>query len=77
MHLSCGLGGRYDTPVGPVRIDVGYRVQPLQVIPFKNEVAAAASGTSVDGVASSPVNGTPPTIFGAPIALSIGIGEAF
>jgi outer membrane protein insertion porin family/translocation and assembly module TamA len=77
LHLSCGLGGRYDTPVGPVRIDVGYRVQPLQVIPFKNEVAAAASGTSVDGVASSPVNGTPPTIFGAPIALSIGIGEAF
>src|SRR5690606_31340441 len=22
-HLSCGLGPRYDTPVGPIRLDVG------------------------------------------------------
>ncbi len=68
MHLSCGGGARYDTPVGPVRLDVGYRVQPLQVLPYKNEAQAAAA---------NPVNGTPATIFGAPIALSIGIGESF
>jgi outer membrane protein assembly factor BamA len=77
LHMSCGLGGRYDTPVGPIRLDIGYRIQPLQVLPFKNETDAAANNLSVGGVASSPVNGTPPTIFGAPIALSIGIGEAF
>jgi outer membrane protein insertion porin family/translocation and assembly module TamA len=77
LHLSCGLGGRYDTPVGPIRFDVGYRIQPLQVVPFRSEVAAAAPGGAVDGVNPSPVNGTPPTIFGLPIALSIGIGEAF
>jgi outer membrane protein assembly factor BamA len=31
-HLSCGLGGRYDTPVGPIRLDVGYRIPGLQVM---------------------------------------------
>ncbi len=77
LHLSCGAGARYDTPVGPIRLDVGYRVQPLQVIPFKNEVQAATPGVVVDGTHASPVNGMPPTIFGAPIAFSIGIGEAF
>ncbi len=77
LHLSCGGGARYDTPVGPVRLDVGYRVQSLQVIPFKNEAQAATPGKVVDGVHANPVNGTPPTIFGAPIAFSIGIGEAF
>ena len=29
-HLSVGLGLRYPTPVGPVRLDVGYRVPGLQ-----------------------------------------------
>ena len=75
LHLSCGGGLRYDTPVGPIRIDVGYRIQPLQVLGFSSEVAAAQPPTNK--IASSPVNGEPPTIFGAPIALSIGIGEAF
>lgn len=31
-HFSCGIGGRYDTPVGPIRLDVGYRIPGLQVI---------------------------------------------
>jgi outer membrane protein assembly factor BamA len=75
LHLSCGAGGRYDTPVGPIRVDIGYRIQPLQVLGFKNECSAA--GSCGNAVGASPVNGTPPTIFGAPIALSIGIGEAF
>ena len=30
-HLSCGLGARYDTPVGPIRADVGYRIPGVQV----------------------------------------------
>ncbi len=29
-HLSVGLGARYETPIGPVRLDVGYRVPGLQ-----------------------------------------------
>jgi outer membrane protein assembly factor BamA len=58
-HVSCGLGGRYDTPVGPVRLDAGYRIPGMQVLgPDDGE-------------------GTPPTLFGAPIAIHVGIGEAF
>jgi outer membrane protein assembly factor BamA len=29
-HLSVGFGLRYDTPVGPVRLDIGYRVPGAQ-----------------------------------------------
>jgi outer membrane protein insertion porin family/translocation and assembly module TamA len=29
-HLSVGVGFRYDTPVGPIRLDTGYRVPGLQ-----------------------------------------------
>ncbi len=29
-HLSVGIGFRYDTPVGPIRLDAGYRVPGLQ-----------------------------------------------
>lgn len=29
-HLSAGLGFRYDTPVGPIRLDAGYRIPGLQ-----------------------------------------------
>lgn len=32
LHLSCGLGARYSTPVGPVRFDVGYRIPGLQTL---------------------------------------------
>lgn len=29
-HLSAGLGVRYPTPVGPIRLDIGYRIPGLQ-----------------------------------------------
>lgn len=32
LHLSCGLGVRYSTPVGPLRLDVGYRIPGLQTL---------------------------------------------
>jgi len=67
-HLSCGAGASYDTPVGPIRLDVGYRIEPAQVIGFANDVAAHAT---------DPTEGVQPRIAGQPIAIAIGIGEAF
>jgi outer membrane protein assembly factor BamA len=32
LHLSCGPGLRYGTPVGPVRLDLGYRVPGMQTL---------------------------------------------
>lgn len=68
LHLSCGLGLRYDTPVGPVRVDIGYRIQPAQILGY----ASAA-----DYARAHPEEGIQPTILGVPIALAIGIGEAY
>lgn len=30
LHLSAGLGARYETPLGPVRLDIGYRIPGMQ-----------------------------------------------
>ncbi len=60
LHLSCGLGARYQTPVGPIRLDAGYRIPGLQVL----------GGLTPDEKA-------PTTLFGAPIAIALGVGEAF
>ncbi len=68
LHLSCGAGARYDTPIGPIRLDIGYRIQPLQVLGFRNEQAVWLN---------DPTAGLPARIFGAPIAVSVGIGEAY
>jgi outer membrane protein insertion porin family/translocation and assembly module TamA len=68
LHLSCGVGAAYETPVGPIRVDLGYRVQPLQVLGYPSEASAAAA---------DPVNGMQPTILGLPLAVAIGIGQAF
>lgn len=68
LHMSCGVGAAYDTPVGPIRLDIGYRVQPLQVLGYRSEADAAAA---------DPVNGVQPTILGVPLAIAIGLGEAY
>lgn len=36
-HLSVGLGARYDTPVGPIRLDAGYRVPGMQSVGASGE----------------------------------------
>ncbi len=61
-HVSCGLGGRYDTPVGPIRVDLGYRIPGLQA-PSDDPLEATDAEVG--------------TILGAPIAIAAGIGEAF
>lgn len=61
LHLSCGGGGRYDTPVGPIRLDIGYRIPGMQVL----------GGLTPD-------EREPKTFpLGIPIAVHIGIGEAY
>jgi hypothetical protein len=61
--------------VGPLRLDIGYRIQPLQVLGYPNEYAAYNADHS---------NGLQPTFFGSspglggiPVAIAIGIGEAY
>ena len=60
-HLSCGLGFRYDTPIGPIRIDAGYRIP----------------GAQIPGSVDPRTEGDPGTVFGAPIAFAFGLGESF
>lgn len=60
-HFSCGPGARVDTPVGPIRLDIGYRIPGLQNLEDE----------------ADPLEKDPGTIFGAPIAIAFGIGEAF
>lgn len=60
-HLSCGLGLRYDTPIGPIRVDVGYRIP----------------GAQVPSDADPRREGTPDDAFGIPVAFAFGLGEAF
>lgn len=61
LHLSCGGGVRYDTPVGPIRLDVGYRLPGLQVI----------------GGLTSDEREPRSFVLGIPIAVHVGIGEAY
>ena len=68
LHMSCGAGARYDTPVGPIRVDLGYRIPPLQVIGYANQNAVFDA---------NPTYGRQPQFLGIPMAASFGIGEAF
>lgn len=61
LHLSTGGGLRYDTPVGPLRLDIGYRVPGMQKI----------------GGDITREERDPGEIFGAPIAFSLAVGQAF
>ena len=76
LHMSCGIGARYDTPLGPIRLDLGYRIPFLQVLGRLNEQ---------DVFTHDPTQGCPPRLFGTagvctggiPAAVAFGIGEAF
>jgi outer membrane translocation and assembly module TamA len=60
LHLSCGVGARYQTPVGPIRLDIGYRIPELQVV----------GGLTPDERELS-------KFLGIPLAVALGVGEAF
>ncbi len=62
-HFSTGIGLRYDTPVGPIRLDVATRVPGAQYLEPVSDAERAAED--------------PGTILGLPVAIAIGIGEAF
>jgi outer membrane protein insertion porin family/translocation and assembly module TamA len=68
--MSCGAGARYDTPVGPIRLDIGYRIPFLQVLGYANE-----SETQ-----NLPGEGKQPTLFNdknLPFGISFGVLESF
>jgi outer membrane protein assembly factor BamA len=64
-HVSGGLGLRYATPVGPVRVDVGYR------IPCAQQIGICDENTIGYNVGLFGYTG------GIPIVTTIAIGEAF
>jgi outer membrane protein insertion porin family/translocation and assembly module TamA len=66
-HVTLGPGIRYLTPVGPLRLDIGYRVPGLQAIGEKN-LSVEDGGGDIGN------------LFGIewlPVAINISLGEAF
>ncbi|EYF07139.1 autotransporter assembly complex protein TamA [Chondromyces apiculatus] len=64
-HLSTGLGLRYATPIGPLRVDLGFRIPCVQVAGVcPNEPLPVGEGK-------------PDELLGLPLAFNLGIGEAF
>ena len=64
-HLSPGFGLRYATPIGPLRVDLAYRVPGLQNI----------NGDPCDNPTDG--DGCPPVVLGLPVYAAIAIGQAF
>jgi outer membrane protein insertion porin family/translocation and assembly module TamA len=62
-HISIGPGLRYETPVGPLRLDIGYRVPGLQRLAERDDEEEPE----------------PLSLFGLelPIAIHLAFGEAF
>jgi len=65
-HLSAGFGLRYATPVGPARLDIGYRIPGAQVIGVSDEADLPPDEGRAGKLADT-----------IPIAVSLAIGEAF
>jgi outer membrane protein insertion porin family/translocation and assembly module TamA len=62
-HLSPGIGLRYATPIGPIRLDVGYRV------PYLQQLGQKTVDTTRERI--------PDETLGLPMAIQFGLGEAY
>ncbi|RYZ09437.1 MAG: hypothetical protein EOO73_03845 [Myxococcales bacterium] len=67
-HLSVGPGVRYESPVGPIRLDLGVRVPRAQAWGERDLPADNSHG---------PPPGQQPELLGFPAALQLAIGDAF
>ncbi len=74
-HTSTGIGLRYETPVGPLRVDLGYRIPRLQVLGKKDDGSCLKRNVPCDSLIVD--EGDPSELFGLPLALAIAIGNAF
>ena len=78
MTYTVGIGLRYKTFIGPIRVDFGYRLNhggPLPIIPDPTNPILATGNTSCFGLG----NGSP-SYAGYPegrCTLTISIGEAY
>jgi outer membrane protein insertion porin family/translocation and assembly module TamA len=72
-HVSVGPGVRYLSPVGPIRVDLGFRIPGLQ----KLKDVAANSDEPPDVSEVAPYNDQTWQNWGRSLALQILIGEAF
>ncbi|HET9596992.1 MAG TPA: BamA/TamA family outer membrane protein [Anaeromyxobacteraceae bacterium] len=78
VFVALGVGVRYRTPIGPIRVDLGYRLDvgpPLQVFQQPGASLSYPTRSSCFGLGSSsgPAAGAPE----GPCVLHISIGEAF
>ncbi|MCC6214089.1 MAG: BamA/TamA family outer membrane protein [Polyangiaceae bacterium] len=77
-HLSTGVGLRYVSAIGPLRLDFGYRVPGLQVVGRRYETLAEIPVAQRDTERPVfPEFGNAGTLFGLPAAVHLAIGEAF
>lgn len=74
-HLSVGPGIRVATPVGPFRLDVGYRIPGMQVRGISDGCGDTVGGD--ERLQRLTQLGSPGCIFGVPISIHIALGEPF
>ncbi len=79
-HLSTGLGLSYDSPIGPLRFDLGFRIPKVQVVgeDVKNCTNNTPDETLWKCTNNLQEEAEPSMLFDAiPAAVSIAIGNAF
>lgn len=77
--VTPGVGIRYFSPVGPVRLDLGFNPSLTRSLPVVTQVGSGRTATIVElGTTANPTlrSYTPPGFFNA-LVLHISIGEAF